>query len=100
MNAFAKTALAALPFALALGSAPAFADAATPVSVKVSHADLNLASAAGRATLDRRVAAAVRQACATSGYDVREAAAASKCRTNATNAARAASQAAIARSTT
>jgi len=31
--------------------------------VTVSHADLNLDSAAGRATLDRRVAGAVRQLC-------------------------------------
>lgn len=99
MNAFTKTALAALPFALALGAAPAFA-ADAPVSVKVSHADLNLASAAGRATLDRRVNAAVRQACAVSGYDVRDFAAANKCRAQASTAARAATDAAIARSAT
>ena len=45
-------------------AAPAFAQpaAAAPTRV-VSYADLNLASAAGRAVLDRRINAAVRDVC-------------------------------------
>ena len=48
-------ALAALAFAT-----PAIAQ---PTAITISFADLNLASSAGKATLDRRIAVAVRSIC-------------------------------------
>jgi len=60
---FVRTiAIAAAAFSAALAIAPAHARAPSD-RVAVQHADLNLNSAAGRATLDRRVAGAVRQLC-------------------------------------
>jgi len=61
-----KSVLAAAALAAAFlssGFAAAPAAARTVSSVTVSYADLNLAAAAGRAVLDRRIAAAARQLC-------------------------------------
>lgn len=46
---------------VSLGASPAFAGQLE--SVEVQYQDLNLANSAGRATLDRRIAAAARQVC-------------------------------------
>ncbi len=66
MNKFAKIAwlaglvasIASAPFAANAGSDPY-----APPSVKVFHGDLDLASDGGEATLQRRIAAAVRKVC-------------------------------------
>ena len=51
--------------AAVLGSVPAFAESPLEVVVetKISYADLNLSSAAGRATLDNRIKGAARFVC-------------------------------------
>jgi UrcA family protein len=64
-------------FSLALVAAvasPAFAlqSSDQPRSVKVSFADLNLATAEGRATLDRRLKSAVRSVCSIDTRDPAE----------------------------
>lgn len=57
---------------------------AGPAQIKVSYADLNLASTAGQATLERRLNGAVRQVCEISGDPSLTAyAAMRKCRTDA-----------------
>lgn len=53
---------------LALTTAPAFAGAGEPTQVRVEYSDLDLTSADGQRTLERRLDAAARNAC---GYDVR-----------------------------
>ena len=50
---------------LVAGTAPAIAQSND--SIQIQTADLNLESAAGRATLDRRLARAERQFCGTAG---------------------------------
>jgi UrcA family protein len=55
--------LAALAAALSAG--PAFAQPAGSAAQVVHYADLDLASAAGRRELDRRIGIAVREACGT-----------------------------------
>ena len=53
---------------LALTTAPAFAGAGECTQVRVEYSDLDLTSADGQRTLERRLDAAARDAC---GYDVR-----------------------------
>lgn len=79
--------------------APAYAAAdIQPVSVKVSHADLNLATQSGRATLDQRLLAATSKVCGTSqSADLATVVAVNKCRAQAIGSARAAASAAEAR---
>ena len=58
--------LAAALIAAGLAAAPAWAQAgAQPPRIVVSHADLDLATAAGRAALDLRLLHAARAACGT-----------------------------------
>jgi UrcA family protein len=100
MNIPLKAFAATLPFALAFGAAnPAFAfDFAKPVSVMVKHVDLDLTTAAGRATLDHRIGAAVRRACGTaSGPNLQEINAVNRCRAVAFGSARAVAAKLIAR---
>lgn len=59
------------------------------VTVRVSHADLNLASEAGRARLERRIAGAARGMCGTSHpADLRMSALVGACRADAITSAR------------
>jgi UrcA family protein len=59
------------------------------VTVRVSHADLNLASEAGRARLERRIAGAARGICGTSHpADLRMSALVGACRADAITSAR------------
>jgi UrcA family protein len=84
---------AALAAALAGGPAVAQTHAA-PATVTVRYADLDLASAAGRRTLDRRIGLAVRDACGTaSDVDLHGRNIVAACRTE-TRAAAAAQRAA------
>ena len=66
---FLRTIALAAASAAALAAAPATASdivvAPETVTVRVSYADLNLASAEGRARLDRRIAGAARSICGT-----------------------------------
>ena len=78
-----RTLLAA---AAAVIAAPAFAEspAAEIVETKVSYADLNLSSAAGRATLDNRVKGAARFVCGSvDGPSIAEHNRHQKCRSSA-----------------
>lgn len=59
-----KSVLALAALASATVCTPAFA---APVSASVRTADLNLASAAGRATLERRISAAAKDVCIVEG---------------------------------
>lgn len=61
MKKFAVAALAALLFA---GTAQAEEPETETVSVVVSYGDLDLTTAAGKATLDARIDAAVKEVCA------------------------------------
>lgn len=54
---------AAATLVSAVSLSPAFAKPAAPPTRIVSYADLDLNTAAGRARLDRRIEAAVRQVC-------------------------------------
>ena len=79
--------------ALTLTAAPATAAdivvAPEAVSVRVSYADLNLASAQGRAVLDRRIAGAARGICGTSfPTDLRMTALVEDCRADTIASAR------------
>ena len=56
---FGKTSIAAALLGLALTAAPAFAN-----EIAVRYKDLDLSSAQGQKTLDRRINAAARQVCA------------------------------------
>lgn len=73
-----------IPTVLFFGAAaaqPGIAQAATAPSVTVSHADLNLANAADRDVLQRRLRAAAREVCGTGfGFDPRSQNAARECR--------------------
>ena len=64
---FSLAAAAAAILPAAATAAPILVEAAP--SVKVSYADLDIGAPAGRATLDRRIAGAAKQVCA-SGFDV------------------------------
>jgi UrcA family protein len=93
------SALAALAVASAL-VAPTVSQAEEPNSVRVSFADLNLASDLGRHTLQRRIAGAARTVCVIE--DSRELALASAtntCRNDAATSARPAYEAAVASAT-
>lgn len=56
-----------VPALLALVSTSAHAEEAWP-SIRVAYADLDLTSAEGRAALDKRIRAAVKDACSTGPY--------------------------------
>jgi UrcA family protein len=102
MNTTLKTLTLALPFAFALGATtPALAfEFAKPVSVTVRHADLDLNSVSGRATLNHRINGAVKRVCGVAGsQDLRQNAAVQRCRIEAASAAHRAADAAIARAT-
>jgi UrcA family protein len=93
------SALAALAVASAL-VAPTVSQAEEPSSVRVSFADLNLASDVGQHTLQRRITGAARTVCVIE--DSRELALASAtnaCRGNAIASARPAYEAAVASAT-
>ena len=84
----------------AAATAPAYAaaDNSQVVSVKVSHADLDLATQAGRTQLDRRLLAATDKVCgAPQTINLAEAMAINQCRTQAISSARAAASVAVAR---
>lgn len=59
------TTIAVALFAASLAPTPAFAQPAGARQIAVSHADLDLATAKGRATLDLRLLHAARFACGT-----------------------------------
>jgi UrcA family protein len=93
------SALAALAVASAL-VAPTVSQAEEPNSVRVSFADLNLASDLGQHTLQRRITGAARSVCVIE--DSRELAlarATNACRRNAAASARPAYEAAVASAT-
>lgn len=76
-----KTILTLAALAAAATGAPALAQTASEQVVRVSYADLDLRSGAGRAALDRRIGQAVRDACGTiSASDPRGANDAYRCR--------------------
>ena len=75
----AVAALAAGLTNVGFGISPAFAQASESATIGI--ADLNLASAAGRATFDRRVAGAARRLCGTyAPLELKEVAASRACR--------------------
>lgn len=80
-------ALAAAAVSLAIGGAPAVAQTG---AFSVSYADLNLASPAGRATLDRRIGNAARAICgeAPTPLDLRADRLVRACRAELTESAR------------
>lgn len=66
-----KTTVCAVTAAVALGVFPLVAQAADDLpTVRVSFADLDLSKAAGRATLEHRIDAAVRRLCGPSPVNV------------------------------
>lgn len=71
-HTFAALGLAGAAFSPALASpalaSPALASEASPPSVKVQVADLDLTTPAGQRALDRRLNRAVRSVCADSGF--------------------------------
>jgi len=67
---------------IAVAAVPQFV-AAQPQSMAVAYADLDLASPAGRATLDRRISQAVRTICGPMPIDFYERAARRTCMTSA-----------------
>ncbi len=67
--------------AAALCAAPAMAQDQDVVTIKVGYSDLNLASTAGAAVLQRRIDSAVTQICGrVEGYDLQRRAAIVQCR--------------------
>ena len=92
LRSIALAAAACTAAALSLTTPAAAADiVVTPdaVTVRVSYADLNLASAAGRARLERRVAGAARSICGNyATNDLRMFALVSECRADAIASAR------------
>ena len=83
--------------AAGLAAAPASAQPGAPLQIAISHADLDLRTAAGRAALDLRVLHAARTACGTpSPADPRGRADAEQCVAEARAAAAAQRDAAIA----
>src|SRR5688572_18120724 len=93
LRTIALAAVASATAALTLTAAPAAATdivvAPETITVRVSYADLNLASAEGRARLDRRIAGAARSICGSVfGPDLRMAALVQDCREDAIASAR------------
>jgi UrcA family protein len=93
LRSIALAAAACTAAALSLPAAPASAAEITvmpeTVTVRVSYADLNLATAEGRARLDRRIAGAARGICGSYfPMDLRMAALVSDCREDAIASAR------------
>jgi UrcA family protein len=87
--ALAATACAALASLTAPAAASEITVQPETVTVRVSYADLNLASAAGRARLDRRIAGAAREICGSYfSNDLRLGALVSACRADAIASAR------------
>jgi UrcA family protein len=88
-----KTLLAIAAAAAAFGAAPAAAGdlpTAPPAIQIVRYTDLNLATDAGRAALDRRIARAVREVCGrASDADVHGKNVVGRCRVETASAARA-----------
>jgi UrcA family protein len=77
-----KTILTLAALAAAATATPVIAQSAAPDVVRVSYADLDLRSGAGRAAFNRRIAQAVHDACGTiSTADPRGANDAWRCRT-------------------
>lgn len=73
---------AAAAFASAVTVSPVFAKAVTPEVRIVSYADLDLSSSAGRARLERRIDAAVRDVCGEApSFDLARRKAVEDCRT-------------------
>lgn len=70
MKTLAKTFTLALASAGLVGTmaAPALADEAAARTAQVVYGDLDLATAAGQRTLDRRIEKAVRQVCRTASF--------------------------------
>lgn len=84
---------------LAIAAVPAAAEPVSglePTSVNVDYGDLDLASDAGVATLATRVRSAIKRACPEMTRDLRQQAAARKCRTAAAARATEATEVAIA----
>jgi UrcA family protein len=93
------SALAALAVASAL-VAPTVSQAEEPNSVRVSFADLNLASDVGQHTLQRRITGAARTVCAIEGSrELALASATNACRRDAAASARPTYEAAVASAT-
>jgi UrcA family protein len=69
MKTLAKTLIHALAAAGLAGAAmsPAFAKTDAPRTAEVSYNDLDLATAAGQRTLDKRIEKAVREVCRSTG---------------------------------
>jgi UrcA family protein len=93
LRTIALAAVASAAAALTLTAAPAAATdivvAPETITVRVSYADLNLASAEGRARLDRRIAGAARSICGSFfAVDLRMAALVQDCREDAIGSAR------------
>lgn len=81
--------VASLTLAAAPANAAEIVVAPSATTVRVSYADLNLASADGRAVLDRRIAGAARQICGTAfPADLRMNALVQDCREDAIASAR------------
>lgn len=84
--------------AFGAGAEPAQAEAPGATRLVVSHADLNLGAAAGRAALEPRIRRAARQLCAPAGpLDARSAGRARRCRDAAIASAQRQIEAAIIR---
>ena len=93
LRSIALAAAACTAAALSLTATPAVAAdivvAPDEVTVRVSYADLNLASAAGRARLERRIAGAARSICGNyASNELRMFALVSECRADAIASAR------------
>jgi UrcA family protein len=79
MKIIQNAATAAVLALYALSPLSAGAQRRMPVSVRVNVADLNLGRPAGRASLQRRLAAAARGACGVPGASTRDAGDARRC---------------------
>ena len=85
-----------LLIALSCGMSPAIARAEEPVTVGVSYADLNLASASAQRMLEQRIAIAAKAVCGVGDHrDLKFAIAVSECRAGTIADARPAYQAAV-----
>lgn len=88
-----------LSLTLVIAAAPAVAEPVSglePTTVNVDYSDLDLSSDAGVATLGVRVRSAIKRACPEMTRDLRQQAAARKCRTAAAERANEATEIAIA----
>lgn len=83
-----KTIIAIAIAATAFAASTVNAQSADTVSVRVSYADLNLNSASGRTTLERRISAAAHSVCDNGSTDLAAIMAANRCLKTALSAAR------------